>query len=47
MGTFVRRTIGPALPTAREPQGLEAIDGEAADLHEAGVDLGVDAEKTA
>jgi urea transport system permease protein len=39
MGTFVRRTVGPRLPTAGEPQGLEAIDSEAADLHEAGVDV--------
>jgi urea transport system permease protein len=43
MGTFVRRSVGPRLPTADEPQGLAAIDGEAADLHEAGVEV----EKTA
>jgi hypothetical protein len=31
--------MAPALPTARAPQGIEAIDTEAANLHEAGAEM--------
>jgi urea transport system permease protein len=37
MGTFVRRTVGPRLPTAGEPQGLAVLEN--ADLAEAGADV--------
>ncbi|WP_284944337.1 urea ABC transporter permease subunit UrtC [Acidisoma cladoniae] len=39
MGTFAKRIVGAALPNAGQPQGLAAIDTEAADLHEAGADV--------